>query len=89
MKNWGLPLLTFEVEVSNIGEMEGDETIQLYGIDEYASIIRPQKILLGFKRVTLCPGETKKILYLLGLTRWRFQINAETGYLKGDALFLK
>ena len=54
----GLPLLTFEVEVSNIGEMEGDETIQLYGIDEYASIIQPQKILLGLKRETLCPGET-------------------------------
>lgn len=68
----GLPLLTFEVEVSNIGEMEGDETIQLYGIDEYASIIRPQKILLGFKRVTLCPGETKKIIISFRLDQMAF-----------------
>ena len=68
----GLPLLTFEVEVSNIGEMEGDETIQLYGIDEYASIIQPQKILLGFKRVTLCPGETKKIIISFRLDQMAF-----------------
>ena len=48
-----------EVKVTNTGEMEGDEVVQVYIHDELASVARPMKELAAFKRVTLKPGESK------------------------------
>ena len=51
--------------VKNIGDRVGDEVIQLYFSDRYASMVRPVKELAGFKRITLAPGEKKKISFKL------------------------
>ena len=51
--------LKVEVKVTNTGEMEGDEVVQVYIHDELASVARPMKELAAFKRVTLKPGESK------------------------------
>lgn len=55
--------ITFEVE--NIGKMKGDEVVQLYINDETSSVIPYEKVLRGFKRITLMPGEKKKITFVL------------------------
>ena len=52
-----------EVTVCNTGECEGDEVVQLYLIDRYASMTRPVKELVGFKRVSLKPGEKKTVVF--------------------------
>ncbi len=49
--------------VSNVGECEGDEVVQLYLIDRYASMTRPVKELAGFKRISLKPGEKKRVVF--------------------------
>ncbi|MGY6648024.1 glycoside hydrolase family 3 N-terminal domain-containing protein [Wenyingzhuangia sp. IMCC45574] len=57
---------TVSVEVTNTGARIGDEVVQMYIEDEVASVGRYNKMLKGFKRVTLKPGETKKVTFTLG-----------------------
>lgn len=62
---------TLSVEVSNTGKVKGDEVVQLYvkaSTDDKAI-----KTLKGFKRITLEPGETKKVEFEITprmLSRW-------------------
>ncbi len=49
------------VEVTNAGKRVGDEVVQMYIRDRVSSVTRPVKELKGFQRITLQPGETKKI----------------------------
>ena len=51
------------VEVSNIGTRSGTEVIQLYLRDVSGSVVRPQKMLRGFQKITLQPKEVKKITF--------------------------
>lgn len=51
--------------VTNTGELAGDEVVQLYVCDEYASIPRPVKELKGFCRLHLQPGESKHVTFHL------------------------
>jgi beta-glucosidase len=53
------------VNVTNIGKIQGVETVQLYLKDTYASVIRPLRSLKGFEQITLQPGETKKVTFTL------------------------
>ncbi|MGI8897537.1 MAG: glycoside hydrolase family 3 C-terminal domain-containing protein, partial [Pyrinomonadaceae bacterium] len=58
--------LTVGVDVENVGKRAGDEVVQLYIRDVVASMTRPVKELKGFERVTLRPGEKKRIEFSLG-----------------------
>jgi beta-glucosidase len=53
--------LNVSVEVENIGDRAGDEVVQLYIRDLAASVTRPVKELKGFQRLTLRPGEKKRV----------------------------
>ena len=53
------------VTVKNTGTRKGDEVVQLYLYDEYASVSRPSKELKAFKRVSLEPGESRKVELVL------------------------
>jgi len=52
-----------EVAVTNIGEMDGDEVVQLYIRDNISSATRPIKELKGYKRINLKVGETKNVVF--------------------------
>ena len=54
------------VDVRNTGGREGDEVVQLYLQDVLASVIPYDKVLRGFERVRLKPGETKTVTFRLG-----------------------
>lgn len=54
------------VEVTNTGTRVGDEVVQMYVRDDFASVGRYLKMLKGFKRITLKPGETKTVSFKLG-----------------------
>jgi beta-glucosidase len=49
--------------LSNSGEKEGKEIVQLYIKDIVASTTRPIKELKGFEAVSLAPGETKTVTF--------------------------
>ena len=54
------------VEVTNTGKVAGDEVVQLYIHQRWGSDSRPVRELKGFARVTLQPGETRKLTFHLG-----------------------
>jgi beta-glucosidase len=54
-----------KVTVTNSGKTEGDEVVQLYLTDEKASTPRPLRQLEGFSRITLKPGESKDVEFVL------------------------
>jgi beta-glucosidase len=60
------------VEVENTGEREGDEVVQLYVRDVEASVSRPVKELRGFRRVTLAPGERRRVTFELAAEQLAF-----------------
>jgi beta-glucosidase len=55
------------VDVINTGERTGDEVIQLYIQDRLSSLVtRPVKLLKGFRRITLAPGESRTVTFRVG-----------------------
>ncbi len=59
--------------VANTGKIAGDEVVQLYVHDEFASVARPVTELKGFKRIHLEPGERKTVTFLINpemLSMW-------------------
>ncbi|HEY3594332.1 MAG TPA: glycoside hydrolase family 3 C-terminal domain-containing protein, partial [Polyangiaceae bacterium] len=53
------------VEVGNVGPRDGDEVVQLYVSDLEASCVVPARDLRGFDRITLDPGEWRKVAFTL------------------------
>ena len=58
--------LHVSVTVTNAGERAGDEVVQCYLQDCVAERTRPVRELKGFKRVTLLPGESRRVTFTLG-----------------------
>ncbi len=56
-------IIKVQLEVTNIGDMDGDEVVQLYIRDKVSSVTRPVKELKGYKRIHLKVGETKKVIF--------------------------
>ena len=52
-------------DVTNTGTRAGDEVVQLYLRDDYSSVTTFEKMLRGFARVPLQPGETKTVQFTL------------------------
>ena len=57
---------TVSVDVTNSGKRPGDEVVQLYIHDLITNIVtRPVKELKGFRRITLQPGETQTVEFVI------------------------
>jgi beta-glucosidase len=57
--------VTVSVPVRNSGARAGDETVQLYVHQLVSSVTRPIKELKAFERITLNPGESKTVTFVL------------------------
>jgi len=57
--------LTVSLDVQNMGPREGTEIVQLYTRDLVSSVTTYEKNLRGFQRVSLKPGETKTVRFVL------------------------
>lgn len=55
--------VTVRAVIRNTGEWAGTETVQLYLRDRFASMVRPERELAGFARVSLQPGEEKEVVF--------------------------
>ena len=53
--------MTFTIDVTNTGNIEGSDVVQLYITDVKCSVERPMKELKAFQKVTLKPGETQTV----------------------------
>jgi beta-glucosidase len=67
--------LTASVNVTNTGGRRGDEVVQLYLNDPVASISQPVRRLRGFERVTLDPGQSRRVSFRLDSSDWGFYDN--------------
>lgn len=57
--------VTVTCTIRNTGARTGDEVVQLYLHDEYSSVTTYTKVLRGFERITLRPGESKEVSFIL------------------------
>lgn len=53
------------VDVTNSGDRDGEEVVQLYIKDEFATVGRYTKMLKAFRRVAIKRGETKRVEFEL------------------------
>lgn len=53
--------VTVKVTVTNTGEREGKEVVQLYVHDRISSVSTPIQQLKGFKKINLAPGESRVV----------------------------
>jgi len=53
------------VDVSNTGTRAGKEVVQVYVRDCQSRLVRPEKELKAFAKVTLLPGETRTVTFTL------------------------
>jgi hypothetical protein len=60
------------VRVTNTGERDGDEVVQLYAHDPVASVTRPVAQLVGFRRVSLEAGRSAVVRFDVPTTRVAF-----------------
>lgn len=70
-------------EVSNTGDVAGQEVVQLYIKDEIANVTRPVKELKGFRKIFLKPKETKIVQFLISpdmLTHYDRNFNLVDGF---------
>lgn len=76
--------VSVSLQIKNTGEVAGDEVLQLYTHQVTASSPRPLRELRGFQRVTLQPGESRKVTFRLPVNQLAFhdrklQLHLEPG----------
>jgi beta-glucosidase-like glycosyl hydrolase len=64
--------VTISATVRNTGERAGSEVVQLYLSDPVAQVVRPLAWLAGFARVTLEPGQARRVTFRLHADRTAF-----------------
>jgi beta-glucosidase len=58
-------VLTASANVTNTGSRPGEEVVQLYVRLNGTSVAQPVRALKGFQRISLAPGETKKVAFAM------------------------
>lgn len=58
--------------LKNTGNFAGEEVVQLYLQDKFASVVRPVKELKDFKKIMLKPGETKTVSFIIDQEKLSF-----------------
>ena len=78
--------LEVSLTVTNTGERDGIEVVQLYLQDVHASVVRPLRELKGFQRLELAPGECREMTFHV-TPEMRGFLNAELEYVQEPGLF--
>ena len=75
--------ILINVDVKNVSDINGDEVVQLYFKDVESSVIRPNKKMVGFNRISLIRGEMKNVSFEVSkeqlmfwdekLNQWQFE----------------
>jgi beta-glucosidase len=62
--------------ITNAGRRQGEEVVQLYVRDDVASVARPDRMLVGFARVPLAPGDRRTVRFRVHPSRLAFYDDA-------------
>ena len=65
-------VLTVTVTLSNRGNRIGKEVVQLYLRDLKASVVRPVQQLIDYRKISLAPGETARVVFTVSEPQLRF-----------------
>jgi beta-glucosidase len=79
--------LTVSVEVTNTGDREADEVVQLYLHQRHGTASRPVRELKGFQRVTLAAGETRTLQFPVGPNERRYWNAADHDWVTDTSTF--
>ena len=79
--------VTVSVDVTNTGKVAGKEIVQFYVHDKQSSLIRPEKELKGFGKVSLKPGETKTVSAKLDFRSFAFYHAEHKAWITEDGEF--
>jgi beta-glucosidase len=99
---YGAPTFTIEgadlvarATVENVGDREGEEAAQMYVGFENSSVDRPLRLLRGFARVRLKPGEKREVTFACPIEKlkwynpdtelWELEHMVYNGYVGPDA----
>jgi beta-glucosidase len=63
------------VTVTNSGNYDGEEVVQLYIHDVYASVTQPVKKMIGFQKIFLKKGESKVVEFTISEDDLKFYNN--------------
>ena len=74
------------VTVRNTGTHAGDEVVQLYCRDEVASVARPQRLLIGFVRLSLDANQARRVTFAVHPSRLAFY-NPDMLFVTGPGAF--
>jgi len=69
-------LITASVTVTNMGQFDGEETVQFYIQDLVGSVVRPVKELKGFQKIYLKKGESKRASFTVDIDKLKFYTQA-------------
>lgn len=64
--------ITVTIPITNIGNYDGDEIVQLYIRDLVGSVSRPVKELKDFRRISLRKGETQTVQFVIDAEKLKF-----------------
>lgn len=64
--------ITVSTTVTNTGNYDGEEVVQLYIHDKVRSITPPQKQLIGFQKISLKKGESKTVEFTISAEDLKF-----------------
>lgn len=79
--------VTVSVEVTNTGDREADEVVQLYLHQRFGSASRPVRELKGFRRVTLAAGESRVVELPVGPNERRYWNAAVRDWVIDSSIF--
>ncbi|HLT87580.1 MAG TPA: beta-glucosidase BglX [Sphingobacterium sp.] len=67
--------ITATVTITNSGDYDGEEVVQLYIRDLVGSVTRPLKELKGFQKIFLKKGESRDVVFGIGIEDLKFYNN--------------
>jgi len=67
--------LTASATITNIGNFDGHEVVQLYIHDKFGSLTRPVKELKGFQKIFLKKGESKTVAFNITIEDLKYYNN--------------
>ena len=72
--------LTVSLKVKNVGDRPGREVVQVYVRDTQATLVRPVKELKAFGKISLAPGEMKRVQFHLDREAFWYYNPANNGW---------
>jgi beta-glucosidase len=79
--------VTVTTTVTNTGPRAGDEVVQLYLHQRAGRASRPGRLLQGFQRVSLKPGESRDLRFALDESNVRYWNSVERGWVIDPGVF--